>query len=127
MIGAFQSFCLIFTGYVLIFSGIAFSNKLFFPSVFDSIYQMLGFGLRTVVFTIIFALPANYLIAKSFGLTSASIAGPMLIAVVVLLSVGNAMILDKVQFTLPITGALAGALFFSCLTAWLLEGQRVAG
>ena len=125
MIGAFQSFILLLGGYALIFSGIAFSNKLFFPSFLESVYDQTNFFMRVMVFTLCFALPANFLTAKAFQITSSSIAGPMLIGTVLVVSVANAMILDRVQLTLPIIGSAAIALFFCCMTAWLLEGQRL--
>lgn len=127
MIGAVYSFLLLLAGYVLIFLGIAFINKLFIPTYLDAFYAQTGFLLRTLIMCLVFAFPANLVIAQGFNVTSASIAGPMLIAVVVLLSIANAMVLDKVVMTWPVAGATSAALFFCCLTAWLLEGQRMAG
>ena len=127
MIGAAYSFFLLFAGYVLIFLGIAFANKVFLPSIFEDFYSKTNFPVRVFLMSLIFAFPANILISQSFNVTSASIAGPLLLAAVLILTTINAMILDKVQLTLPIIGAASGALFFCCLTAWLLEGQRAAG
>lgn len=127
MIGAFQSFVFLLAGYAFIFSGIAFSNKQFLPSLLDPLYDQIGFFIRVLIFTLVFALPANFLTAKAFQFSSSSVAGPMLIGTVVLVSIVNAMILDKVQMTFPIIGSTAAALFFCCLTAWLLEAQRVGG
>lgn len=127
MIGALQSLGLLVGGYILIFSGMAFSNKHFFPSLFESVYDQTSFAVRVVIFSIVFALPANFLIAKSFQVSNATIAGPMLLATVLVITIAYAIIVDKVSLTLPIIGAASGALFFCCLTAWLLEGQRVAG
>lgn len=127
MIGALQSFLLLMAGYAFIFSGIAFSNKQFLPSMLDTVYDHTNFFTRVIVFTLFFALPANFLTAKAFQLSSSSVAGPMLIGTVLVVSIVNAMMLDKVQLTLPIVGAASVALFFCCMTAWLLEAQRIAG
>lgn len=125
MLSAAQSFIYLIAGYFLIFSGLAFSNKVLFPSILDGVYDNTSYLVRVIVFTVFLSLPANYLIPKAFQVSSASIAGPMLLAVILLATIIYAMILDKVTLTLPIIGAASGALFFCCLTAWLLEAQRV--
>ena len=127
MIGAVYSFLYLVGGYVLIFSGMAFSNKQLLPSIFDGLYDNTTYIVRVIIFSIFLAIPANYLIPKAFQVSSASVAGPMLLAVILLATIVYAMILDKVTLTLPVIGAASGALFFCCLTAWLLEGQRAVG
>lgn len=124
MLGVFQSFGLLVAGYFCIFTGLAFSNKQLFPSVFNGIYDSTNFITRIVIFSVLWGLAGNYFIAKSFQVTSASIAGPLLIIVITLISITNSVILDKIHITLPIIGGAAGAVFFCCLTAWLLEAQR---
>lgn len=124
MIGAIYSFLYLAAGYVLIFSGMAFSNKALLPSLLSGVYDNTGYLVRVIIFTVFLAMPANYLIPKAFQVSSASIAGPMLLGVILCATVIYAMILDKVTLTLPIIGAASGALFFCCLTAWLLEMQR---
>lgn len=126
MLAAVQSLFFLAAGYVLIFAGMAFSNKQLLPSLFDGVYISTSYGLRVLIFTLIFALPANYLIPKAFQFSSASVAGPLLMATVLVITIIFAMIVDKVQMTLPILGAASAAMLFCCLTAWLLEAQRLS-
>jgi hypothetical protein len=127
MMSVLYSLGYLIVGHILIFSGLAFTNKLFFPSLLQGIYDQTTFPVRVLMFTFIFALPANFFIPKAFQVTSHSIAGPMLLGVILIIVVVNAMIVDRVQLTLPVLAAGAAALFFCCLTAWLLEGQRALG
>lgn len=124
---AVKTLALLFGGYIFIFCGIAFTNKRFFTDMFTGVYDNTSFFMRVVLFSIVFAIPGNYLISKSFQVSSASVAGPLLILTVVVMTVINAMVLDKVTLTYPIIASIAAAMFFCCLTAWLLEGQRIAG
>ena len=126
MFAALQSLLYLAAGYVLIFAGIAFSNKQLLPSMFDDVYMGTSYALRVFIFTIVFALPANYLIPKAFQFSSAAVAGPLLMATVLVVTIIFAMIVDKVQMTLPIIGVASAAMFFCCLTAWLLEAQRLS-
>lgn len=126
MTGALYAFLLLVAVYILIFSGLAFSNKVFLPGILDEFYTRTNFLARVFVMSFVFAFPANLLIAQSFNVVSASVAGPVMLAVILLISVANAMILDKVQITLPLIVAVSGALFFCCLTAWILEAQRTS-
>lgn len=127
LLPAVKTLMLLFGGYVFIFAGIAFTNKRFFTDLLGGVYDNTSFFARVVMFSIIFAIPGNYLISKSFQVSSASVAGPLLILTVLVMTIINAMILDKVTLTLPIIGTASAAMFFCCLTAWLLEAQRAAG
>jgi len=98
MIAALQGFLFLVSGYVLIFAGMAFSNKQLLPSFLGDIYDGTNYTVRVLVFTALFALPANFLIPKAFQVSSASVAGPL----------------------------SSLAMLFCCLTAWLLEAQRLS-
>jgi len=127
MLGAIQSFGLFLIGYSLIFSGIAFINKLLFPELLEAVYQNTGFIARAFIMSMVFGFVANLFISPAFTITSISIAGPLMLAAILMISIINAMILNNIELNLPIIGATLGALFFCCLTAWLLESQRIGG
>jgi len=127
MLGALQSFGLFLIGYTLIFSGIAFINKLFFPDIFGAIYENTNLIARSFIMSVVFGFVANLFISPAFNITSIAIAGPLMLAAILLITIVNAMILNQIQLNVPIIGAAFGALFFCCLTAWLLESQRVSG
>jgi len=119
MIHALYSFGILLLAYFLIFSGLAFSNKDLLPELLQPVYDQTNYLIRVVIFTVFLAFPANWLVPKAFQISSASVAGPLLLA-----TVTYAMLIDKVRLTMPLTLTAAGALFFCCLTAWLLEKQR---
>ena len=80
--------------------------------------------LRIAIFLILFAWPLNYLLAKTFQISSASIAGPCIIVSVVLATVVNSLVLDNLKMTVPIFLATLLSVFSCALVSWLLATQK---
>lgn len=117
--------CLVLSivGMGLIYVGFAFLNKRLFPENLDILYTHTGGFSRMMVFLFASAWPANYLLSKTFVISSASIAGPSIIIATVLVIVANALIMDGVKLTVPVIGATTLAVLSCGLVSWLLAKQ----
>lgn len=86
---------LMLAGNALIYSAFAFINGRLWPEGLTLLYTWLpGHGLRLALAMIIFFLPANFLFAYGFRLSSAVLAGSMYMLAAVVGMVVNAMLLD---------------------------------
>lgn len=124
MLSAVQCFLLGMAGYVLIYGGLAFTNGKFFPQAMAGVYEHTNFWVRLALFSAVICFAANFMFAKMFQISSASVAGPMIIVAVVLTSVGNAIVMDGARLTAPVIGATILALFSCALVSWLLMQAR---
>ncbi len=111
-------------GYVLLYGGFAFINGRLFPEMLEGIYAHSGSFIRMMIFLFAAAWPANFLLAKTFQIADASIAGPAILIVVVLITVANSLVLDGTRMTVPLWGATCLAVFSCALVSWLLVTQK---
>ena len=109
---------------VLVYCGLAFLNKRFYAEQLVGFYEQSPEILRIAIFLILFAWPLNYLLAKTFQISSASIAGPCIIVSVVLATVVNSLVLDNLKMTVPIFLATLLSVFSCALVSWLLATQK---
>ena len=110
--------------YALIYGGLAFLNRRLFPAHLDVVYAHTGDVSRMLVFLLLAAAPANYLLAKTFEISSAAVAGAAILAAIVVVTVANAVILDGARLTLPVLAATGLAIFSCSLVSWLLVMQK---
>lgn len=122
---AFKSFGLLLLTYVLIFSGVAFMNRQLLPDLLEGLYDRTGTISRLIIFTVALSLPANFLTAKAYEISGPSIAGPLIVASMLLIALAFALMVDHVNLNLPVIASALAALFFCGLTAWLLESQKL--
>ncbi len=119
-----KCFALSIVAYVLLYGGLTFINGRLFPDFLEGIYAHTGSFWRLMIFLFVAAWPANYLLAKTFQIADASIAGPSILAAIVLITVANSFVLDGTRLTLPVFGATCLAVFSCALVSWLLVTQN---
>lgn len=106
--------------YALIYAGLAFLNKRFLSLYLDGFYAQTSMAARLGIFLVCVALPANYLLAKTFIVSNASIASVCILVAIVIVTVVNAVLLDHVRVTAGILMATFLAMASCGWLAWLL-------
>ena len=124
IIGAVKCLVLSTIGYALLYGGFAFINGRLLPDFLETFYSHSGSFIRMMFFLFVAAWPANFLIAKTFQISDASVAGPAILVAAVLVTVVNSFVLDGTRLTMPVFGATCLAVFSCALVSWLLVTQK---